>query len=152
MGENIMSLTSAGKSKMQGWFTRAKSVYNNVAGKGIDELTPNDGYGRDAMMSAFKGTGGSKRWGTAGGAALGGGYGAFSDDQSVMGGMAAGAMMGGIGGAAKNFIGKAGVRSEAAANARNAKTIGDMDIYGGGGFGFKGSAGKAYDIKSHKRR
>jgi len=133
-------------------FTKAKNLYNEMGMKGIDDVFPEAGYGRDAAMSSLMATGGSKRWGTAGGAALGAGYGAYSDNQSVMGGMAAGAMMGGIGGAAKNFIGKAGVRSEAAANARNAKTIGDMDIYGGGGFGFKGSAGKAYDIKSHKRR
>jgi len=113
-----MGYAAQGKSMATSFFTKAKNAYRGFASEAIDDFTPNSGYGRDAMMSAFRGSGGNKRWGTAGGAALGGGYGAYSDNQSVLGGMAAGGVMGGIGGAAKNFIGKAGSRYESNQAAR----------------------------------
>jgi len=82
-----------------GIWSAAKSGYKDYAGKGSAYArAAGGGYAGDMASGMLKGSGGTKRWGTAGGAALGMGYGAFSDNGSVVGSGVGGAVMGGMAG------------------------------------------------------
>jgi len=84
------------------WFGNFKNAVKDHNAPLVDEITPKMGYGRDLATAALWGSkDAAKRWGTAGGAALGMGYGAFSDNGSVLGSGIGGAMLGGAAGFAK---------------------------------------------------
>ncbi len=94
-----MGAGTKAKNLVTGIWSGGQRGYRDYAAQGVNAAFEMGGaYAGGAASAMIQGTGGYKRWGTAGGAALGMGYGAFSDNGSVIGSGLGGAAIGGLAG------------------------------------------------------